>query len=45
MEDFDGMNKVYRGFFGENLPARSTLITELVADSILVVIEMGLYKE
>jgi 2-iminobutanoate/2-iminopropanoate deaminase len=45
MEDFGGMNEVYRSFYGENLPARSTLVTDLVADSILVEIEMVLYKE
>ena len=45
MEDFSGMNKVYKSFYNENLPARSTLVTDLVADSILVEIEMGLYKE
>jgi reactive intermediate/imine deaminase len=45
MEDFGGMNKVYRSFYGENLPARSTLVTDLVADSILVEIELVLYKE
>ena len=44
-EDFSGMNKVYRSFYGENLPARSTLVTDLVADSILVEIELVLYKE
>ena len=45
MEDFGGMNKVYNSFYNENLPARSTLVTDLVADSILVEIEMVLYKE
>jgi 2-iminobutanoate/2-iminopropanoate deaminase len=45
MEDFGGMNKIYRNFYGENLPARSTLVTDLVADSILVEIELVLYKE
>jgi enamine deaminase RidA (YjgF/YER057c/UK114 family) len=45
MEDFGGMNGVYRSFYGENLPARSTLVTDLVADSILVEIELVLYKE
>lgn len=45
MEDFGGMNKVYRSSYGENLPARSTRVTDLVADSILVEIEMVLYKE
>ncbi len=45
MEDFGEMNKVYRSFYNENLPARSTLVTDLVADSILVEIELVLYKE
>lgn len=45
MEDFGGMNKVYRSFYGDNLPARSTLVTDLVADSILVEVELVLYKE
>jgi len=45
MEDFGEMNGVYRSFYGENLPARSTLVTDLVADSILVEIELVLYKE
>ena len=45
MEDFGEMNGVYRSFCGENLPARSTLVTDLVADSILVEIELVLYKE
>ncbi len=45
MEDFGGMNEVYRSFYGENLPARSTLVTDLVADGILVEIELVLYKE
>ncbi len=45
MEDFGGMNKVYRGFYNKNLPARSTLVTDLVADSILVEIELVLYKK
>ena len=45
MEDFGGMNKVYRAFYGANLPARSTLVTDLVANSILVEIELVLYKE
>jgi 2-iminobutanoate/2-iminopropanoate deaminase len=44
MEDFGEMNGVYRSF-GENLPARSTLVTDLVADSILIEIELVLYKE
>ena len=44
-EDFGGMNKVYKSFYNENLPARSTLVTDLVADSILVEIELILYKE
>ena len=45
MEDFGEMNGVYRSFYGENLTARSTLVTDLVADSILVEIELVLYKE
>ncbi len=45
MDDFGEMNGVYRSFYGENLPARSTLVTDLVADSILVEIELVLYKE
>lgn len=45
MEDFGEMNGIYRSFYGENLPARSTLVTDLVADSILVEIELVLYKE
>ena len=45
MEDFSGMNKIYKSFYEENLPARSTLVTDLVADRILVEIELVLYKE
>ena len=45
IEDFSGMNKVYKSFYNENLPARSTLVTDLVADSILVEIELVLYQE
>ena len=45
MEDFGGMNEVYKTFYVENFPARSTLVTDLVADSILVEIELVLYKE
>ena len=44
-DDFGEMNGVHRNFYGENLPARSTLVTDLVADSILVEIELVLYKE
>ncbi|MBT4319529.1 RidA family protein [Candidatus Bathyarchaeota archaeon] len=45
MEDFGEMNGVYRSFYDDNLPARSTLVTNLVAESILVEIELVLYKE
>jgi len=39
------MNEVHQSFYFENFPARSTVITELVADKILVEIELVLYKE
>ena len=45
MEDFGDMNEVYKIFYVDNFPARSTLVTDLVADRILVEIELVLYKE
>ena len=45
MEDFGGINEVYKTFYVENFPARSTLVTDLVADRILLEIELVLYKE
>lgn len=45
MEDFRDMNLVYKSFYNENLPARSTIVTDLVADNILVEIELVLFKD
>lgn len=30
LSHFDGLNEVYKEFFGTNLPARSTVVSELV---------------
>lgn len=30
LSHFDGLNEVYKEFFGSNLPARSTVVSELV---------------
>ena len=41
IRDFDGMNKVYRKYFPENPPARSTVeVSKLAAITALVEIEM-----
>ena len=45
MEDFGGINEVYKTFYVENFPVRSTLVTDLIADRILLEIELVLYKE
>lgn len=37
--DFGAMNEVYRGFFSEPYPARSTVVVELVRDDLVVEIE------
>ena len=38
-EDFDAMNEVYREFFPGDCPARSTTVTGLVRDFMLIEIE------
>ena len=42
--DFSKMNEVYKEFFDENLPARSTCITNLVNPSMLLEVECIAYK-
>jgi 2-iminobutanoate/2-iminopropanoate deaminase len=44
MEDFEAMNEEYMKFFKGPTPARSTLVTRLVMDEILVEIEAVAYK-
>jgi 2-iminobutanoate/2-iminopropanoate deaminase len=44
-EDFDAMNEVYREFFSEEYPARSTTVTGLVRDFMLIEIECIAYRE
>lgn len=43
-EDFDAMNEVYREFFPENYPARSTIVSGLVRENMLIEIECIAYK-
>jgi len=43
-KDFRKMNEVYRTFFNNEYPARSTIVTELVIPEILVEIECIAYK-
>ncbi len=42
-KDFSAMNKVYQGYFGDDKPARSTVITGLALPSMLVEIECIAY--
>jgi 2-iminobutanoate/2-iminopropanoate deaminase len=42
-EDFGAMNEVYREFFPEEYPARSTTVTGLVRDFMLIEIECIAY--
>ncbi|HYB03469.1 MAG TPA: RidA family protein, partial [Nitrososphaerales archaeon] len=37
--DFQGMNEVYKMFFPQNPPARSTIVTDLLFPQMLVEIE------
>ena len=37
--DFQGMNEVYKAFFPQNPPARSTIVTDLLFPQMLVEIE------
>ena len=41
--DFDAMNEVYADVFGEHVPARSTTVTGLVRDFMLIEIECIAY--
>lgn len=43
-KDFRKMNEVYRTYFTNEYPARSTIVTELVIPEILVEIECIVYK-
>ena len=43
-KDFRKMNEVYKTFFKDVYPARSTIVTELVIPEILVEIECIVYK-
>ncbi|MFC1526049.1 RidA family protein [Candidatus Latescibacterota bacterium] len=43
-DDFDAMNEVYGEFFSEEFPARSTTVTGLVRDFMLIEIECVAYK-
>lgn len=42
--DFQGMNEVYRTFFPETPPARSTIVTDLLFPDMLVEIEAVAYS-
>jgi len=42
-KDFDAMNAVYAGFFGENKPARTTVATGMVAEGMKVEIDCVAY--
>ena len=44
-EDFTKMNEVYQGFFPDDKPARSTVITGLVLPEMLVEIECIAYRQ
>jgi 2-iminobutanoate/2-iminopropanoate deaminase len=42
-EDFQAMNEVYREFFTENPPARTTVIVKMVSDAILIEVDAVAY--
>ena len=44
-EDFTKMNEVYQGFFPDDKPARSTVLTGLVLPEMLVEIECIAYRQ
>ena len=44
IDDYEKMNEVYMTFFDGPTPARSTIVTKLVMDEILVEIEAVAYK-
>lgn len=43
-EDFKGMNAVYAEFFGENKPARTTVVVSFVEPGMLVEIDAVAYR-
>jgi 2-iminobutanoate/2-iminopropanoate deaminase len=42
-EDFQAMNEVYREFFTENPPARTTVVVKMVSDAILIEVDAVAY--
>lgn len=44
VDDYAKMNEVYRSYFAADLPARSTIITSLANDRMLIEIECIAYK-
>ncbi len=42
-EDFQAMNEVYREFFPEDQPARTTVVVKMVSDAILIEVDAVAY--
>ncbi len=42
-EDFQAMNEVYREFFPEDHPARTTVVVKMVSDAILIEVDAVAY--
>lgn len=42
-EEFQAMNEVYREFFTENPPARTTVVVKMVSDAILIEVDAVAY--
>lgn len=43
-DDFAGFNKAYAAYFGEHLPARSCVCSDLLVEGALVEIEVAVYR-